>query len=85
MREEHERQETLRRTRRVLYELSDGGKTTLQLLEVTGARSADLHAMLEGLRAGGLVSYGEERKGRQSRWLWWRTPSSQLTKQAAGA
>jgi hypothetical protein len=74
MQQERAHQETLRQTRRLLYELSDGGKTTLELLEVTRGRSSELHTLLETLRAGGIVAYGEERTGRQSRWLWWKTP-----------
>jgi hypothetical protein len=85
MQQERTQEEMLRQTRRLLYELSDGGKTTLELLEVTRGRSAELHALLENLRAGGIVAYGEERTGRQTRWLWWKTPIPLTARQALSA
>lgn len=65
-----ERRNLERRVHRLLHELSDGGKTTLQLAETTGLASSQLRVLLEQLAASGVVRFGEERHGRQSRWLW---------------
>lgn len=72
MREMAERRDLDRRVHRLLHELSDGGKTTPQLVETTGLNSTQLRALLGELAASGVVRFGEERHGRQSRWLWSR-------------
>jgi len=70
MQDEAERRSLDRRVHRLLHELSDGGKTTPQLVETTGLSSTQLRALLEQLAAAGVVRLEEERRGRQSRWLW---------------
>jgi hypothetical protein len=75
MEELSERRELERRVHRVLHEMSDGGKTTLQLVHSTGLSSTQLRPLLEQLASSGTVSFGEERFGHRSRWLWSLLPT----------
>ncbi len=59
---------------RLLHELSDGGKTTLQLAETSGLTSFQVRVLLEELALGGVVSFAEERFGHHRRWLWSLSP-----------
>jgi hypothetical protein len=59
-----------RRIHRVLHEMSDGGKTTLELTHTTGLSATQLRPLLEQLASSGRVRFAEERLGRHSRWLW---------------
>jgi len=70
MEERCEREELERRVHRVLHEMSDGGKTTLQLVHTTGLSTTQLRPLLEQLASSGMVRFGEERLGHHSRWLW---------------
>src|SRR5262245_56120142 len=65
-----QRQAQERRIHRVLHEMSDGGKTTLELLHTTGLSAIQLRPLLEQLASSGRVKFAEERLGRHSRWLW---------------
>ena len=65
-----ERQVRERRIHRVLHELSDGGKTLLELAHTTGLSAIQLRPLLEQLASSGRVRFAEERLGRHSRWLW---------------
>lgn len=64
------RQALERRIHRVLHEMSDGGKTTLELTHTTGLATTQLLPLLEQLASSGRVRFAEERLGRHSRWLW---------------
>jgi len=70
MEKRSERQAQERRIHRVLHEMSDGGKTTLELLHTTGLSSTQLRPLLEQLASSGRVRFAEERLGHHSRWLW---------------
>ena len=70
MQDAEERKDRGRRVHRLLHELSDGGKTTLQLAETSGLTSFQVRLLLEELAAGGVVSFAEERCGHHRRWLW---------------
>ncbi len=70
MEERSERQALERRIHRVLHEMSDGGKTTLELTHTTGLSATQLRPLLEQLASSGRVRFAEERLGRHSRWLW---------------
>lgn len=70
MQDAEERKGRNRRVHRLLHELSDGGKTTLQLAETSGLTSFQVRLLLEELAAGGVVSFAEERFGHHRRWLW---------------
>jgi len=70
MEQRSEQQEQERRVHRVLHEMSDGGKTTLQLVHTTGLSTTQLRPLLEQLASSGMVRFGEERLGHHSRWLW---------------
>ena len=59
-----------RRIHRVLHEMSDGGKTTLELAHTTGVSAAQLRPLLDQLASSGKVRFAEERLGHHSRWLW---------------
>jgi hypothetical protein len=59
-----------RRLHRVLHEMSDGGKTTIELVHTTGLSVAQLRPLLDQLTSCGRVRFGEERFGHHSRWLW---------------
>ena len=72
-----ERQFLQRRVRRLLYELSDGGKTTLELVHTAGFPAADVKRLLAWLEDRGIVGLTEERIGRRSRSLWSRRPAVQ--------
>jgi FaeA-like protein len=59
-----------RRIHRVLHEMCDGGKTTLELAHTTGLSATQLRPLLEQLASSGRVRFVEERVGRHSRGLW---------------
>ena len=59
-----------RRIHRVLHEMSDGGKTTLELVHTTGLSATQLRPLLEQLASSGKVRFAEERLGHHRRWLW---------------
>lgn len=70
MQDAEERRSRERRVHRLLHELSDGGKTTLQLAETAGLTSLQVRGLLDELVASGVVTFGEERMGHHRRWLW---------------
>jgi len=70
MEKRSERHAQERRIHRVLHEMSDGGKTTLELLHTTGLSATQLRPLLEQLASSGRVSFAEERLGHHRRWLW---------------
>jgi hypothetical protein len=70
MEKQSERQALERRIHRVLHEMSDGGKTLLELAHTTGLSAIQLRPILEELASSGRVRFAEERLGRHSRWLW---------------
>ncbi len=70
MEERSERQAQKRRAHRVLHEMSDGGKTALQLVHSTGLSMAQLRPLLDQLASSGRIAFGQERLGTHSRWLW---------------
>jgi hypothetical protein len=74
MEERSEREALDRRVHRVLHEMSDGGKTALQLVHTTGLPMTQLRPLLEQLAASGKVAFGQERLGRDTRWLWSLVP-----------
>ena len=65
-----ERQALERRIHRVLHEMSDGGKTILELVHTTGLSATQLRPLLEQLASSGRVRFAEERLGHHRRWLW---------------
>jgi hypothetical protein len=65
-----EREALERRIHRVLHEMSDGGKTVLELVHTTGLSATQLRPLLEQLASSGKVSFAEERLGHHRRWLW---------------
>jgi len=70
MEERFEREACERRAHRVLHEMSDGGKTALQLVHSTGLSMTQLRPLLEQLASSGRIVFGPERLGTHSRWLW---------------
>ncbi|HEY1906857.1 MAG TPA: FaeA/PapI family transcriptional regulator [Myxococcaceae bacterium] len=70
MEKRFESQTLERRIHRVLHEMSDGGKTTLELAHTTGLSATQLRPLLEQLASSGRVRFAEERHGRHTRWLW---------------
>jgi hypothetical protein len=76
MQDAEENRSRSRRVHRLLHELSDGGKTTLQLAETSGLTSFQVRGLLEELASTGVVSFGEERLGHHRRWLWSLSPRS---------
>ena len=60
----------LRRIRRLLYELSDGSKTTIELVNTAGFPAADVKRLLGWLERQGRVRLREERIGRHHRTVW---------------
>jgi len=74
MEERTAQQAVQRRVHRVLHEMSDGGKTELQLVHTTGLSMAQLRPLLEQLAAAGRIAYVQERLGHHSRWIWSLTP-----------
>jgi len=70
MQERSEREATERRAHRVLHEMSDGGKTALQLVHTTGLSMTQLRPLLEQLASSGKVAFRQERLGLHGRWLW---------------
>ncbi len=75
MEESAERQAQQRRAHRVLHEMSDGGKTALQLVHSTGLSMTKLRPLLDQLASSGRIAFGQERLGTHSRWLWSLLPS----------
>jgi hypothetical protein len=75
MEERSERQGLERRVHRVLHEMSDGGKTAVELVHSTGLSMTQLRPVLEQLVSSGRVTFGQERLGHHSRWLWSLLPS----------
>ena len=65
-----ERRSQERRIHRVLHEMSDGGKTVLELVHTTGLSATQLRPLLEQLASSGKITFAEERLGHHSRWLW---------------
>ena len=65
-----ERRALERRIHRVLHEMSDGGKTVVELVHTTGLSASQLRPLLEQLASSGKIRFGEERLGHHSRWLW---------------
>ena len=61
---------SLRRIRRLLYELSDGSKTTIELVNTAGFPAADVKRLLGWLEQEGRVRLREERVGRHHRTVW---------------
>jgi hypothetical protein len=74
MEERSEHQALERRVHRVLHEMSDGGKTALELVHGTGLSMTQLRPLLEHLASSGRVTFGQERLGNHSRWLWSLVP-----------
>ena len=70
MEKRSERQALERRIHRVLHEMSDGGKTILELVHTTGLSATQLRPLLEQLASSGKVRFAEERLGHHRRWLW---------------
>src|SRR6516164_4937997 len=70
MEERFEREACEWRAHRVLHEMSDGGKTALQLVHSTGLSMTQLRPLLEQLASSGRIVFGPERLGTYSRWLW---------------
>jgi hypothetical protein len=70
MEERSEREALDRRVHRVLHEMCDGGKTTLELVHTTGLSATQLRPLLEKLASSGMVTFREERHGHQSHWRW---------------
>jgi hypothetical protein len=70
MQESSEREALERRAHRVMHEMSDGGKTALQLVHSTGLSMTQLRPLLEQLASSGKVAFREERLGHHGRWLW---------------
>src|SRR5262249_30722149 len=77
-----ERKALERRIHRVLHEMSDGGKTTLELTHTTGLSGTQLRPLLEQLASSGRVSFAEERLGHPRRWLW-AVPPAEAKRRAA--
>ena len=74
MEERSEREAQERRVHRVLHEMSDGGKTAIQLVHTTGLSMTQLRPLLEELVSSGKVAFGQERLGHHGRWLWSLVP-----------
>ena len=70
MQESSDREAQKRRMHRVLLEMSDGGKTALQLVHTTGLNMTQLRPLLEELASSGKVAFRQERLGHHGRWLW---------------
>src|SRR5215472_5939930 len=68
--ERSERQVWERRVHRVLHEMSDGGKTALQLVHSTGLSMTQLRPLLEQLASSGRIAFSPERLGTNSRRVW---------------
>ncbi|HZX43672.1 MAG TPA: hypothetical protein VFE93_17675, partial [Myxococcaceae bacterium] len=71
------------RVHRVLHEMSDGGKTTLQLVHTTGLTTTQLRPLLEQLASSGMVRFGEGRLGHHSRWLWTLLPAPETQRRSS--
>lgn len=74
MEERSEREARHRRMHRVLHEMSDGGKTALELVHATGLSMPQLRPLLEELASLGRAVYGQEPLPRNGRWLWSLAP-----------
>jgi len=72
MEEISERQERARRMHRVLHEMSDGGKTAIELVHTTGLAMPQLRHLLEELVSSGRATFRQERLRQNGRWLWSR-------------
>jgi hypothetical protein len=70
MEERSERHARERRMHRVLHELSDGGKTALELVHTTGLSMPQLRPLLEELASSGRAVLGREQLRQNGRWLW---------------
>lgn len=70
MEESSERQARARQIHRVLHEMSDGGKTALELVHTTGLSMPQLRPLLDELASSGRVVLDREQLGQSSRWLW---------------
>jgi hypothetical protein len=70
MEERSERQARQRRMHRVLHEMSDGGKTALELVHTTGLSMPQLRPLLEELASSGRAVLSQERFPRNGRWVW---------------
>jgi hypothetical protein len=70
MEQRSQHQAVERRIHRVLHEMSDGGKTLLELVHTTGLSAIQLRPLLEQLVSSGRVRFAEERLGHHRRWLW---------------
>ena len=75
MEKRSERQALERRIHRVLHEMSDGGKSLLELVHTTGLSATQLRPLLEQLASSGKVRFAEERLGHHRRWLWSLRPA----------
>jgi hypothetical protein len=76
MEEISERQARARQMHRVLHEMSDGGKTALELVHTTGLSMPQLRPLLDELASSGRVVLGREPLGPHGRWLWSLVPRS---------
>jgi hypothetical protein len=74
MEERSEREERARRMHRLLHEMSDGGKTAIELVHTTGLSMQELRNLLEELASSGRAVLGQERLRQNGRWLWSRVP-----------
>jgi hypothetical protein len=72
MEEISERQARARQMHRVLHEMSDGGKTALELVHRTGLSMPQLRPLLEELASSGRAVLGQEQIRQNGRWLWSR-------------
>ena len=70
MEERSEYQTRARQVHRVLHEMSDGGKTALELVHTTGLSMPQLRPLLDELASSGRVVFGREQLGQRGRWLW---------------
>jgi predicted Rossmann fold nucleotide-binding protein DprA/Smf involved in DNA uptake len=74
MEERSERQARERRLHRVLHEMSDGGKTALELVHTTGLSMPQVQSLLDELASSGRAVFGREQFPRNGRWLWSLVP-----------
>jgi len=70
MEETSQRQARERRMHRVLHEMSDGGKTEIELVHTTGLSMPQLRPLLDELASSGRAVFGQEQLRRSGRWLW---------------
>jgi hypothetical protein len=74
MQESSDRQVRERRMHRVLHEMSDGGKTEVELVHTTGLSLPQLRPLLDELASSGRVVFGLEQLPRSGRWRWSLVP-----------